>query len=352
MASHTVSALFDRYEDAKQAVGRIEAAGVPHGDISIVASNASDSHSVVGTDHDAGEAAGTGAGAGATLGTLLGGGAGLLAGLGLLAIPGVGPVVAAGWLVATLTGAGIGAAAGGLAGSLTGAGMSEADAHLYAEGVRRGGTLVTARVDEGLTGQVASILDEHGSVDIDERAQGWRSEGWRGPAPEPTSAMGETSTAAPSVSDGAQPASMVRGGAMASNAEAIPLVEERLAVGKRVAEHGRVRIHSHVVETPVTEQVGLRDETVHVDRRDVDRPLTAADQSAFRERTIEAVERDEVPVVSKEARVVEEIGLRKDVEERIETVSDKVRRTEVEVEDEREQVSRTGANVASPLKSR
>ena len=105
-------------------------------------------------------------------------GAGLLAGLGLLAIPGVGPVVAAGWLVATLTGAGVGAAIGGLAGSLTGAGLSEADAHTYAEGVRRGGTLVTVRADELNAPRVMSVLEEHGSVDIDERAKTWQADGW------------------------------------------------------------------------------------------------------------------------------------------------------------------------------
>ena len=336
MASQTVTALFDTYEDAAQAVRRVEAAGVPRGDISLVANNTDARHS----SHVGGETAedaGNGAGAGATLGTLLGGGAGLLAGLGLLAVPGVGPVVAAGWLVATLTGAGLGAAAGGLAGSLTGAGMSEADAHTYAEGVRRGGTLVTVRSDEALAGQVAGILDEHGSIDIDERAQTWRGEGWRGPS----SAAAPTGASAPAgaihsdpVQAGVGQAKAVGGGTNPGAQEAIPIVEERLAVGKRVTEHGRVRIHAHVVEQPVTEQVALRGETVHVDRQTADRPL-AADEAAFRERTVEVVERDEVPVVSKEARVVEEIGLRKEVSDRVETVTDKVRRTEVEVEDER-----------------
>ena len=97
-----------------------------------------------------------------------------------MAIPGLGPVVAAGWLVATLTGAGIGAAAGGLGGSLTGAGVSERDAHAYAEGVRRGGSLLTVRTDEGHAATAAHILEEHGAVDLDERADGWEREGWTG----------------------------------------------------------------------------------------------------------------------------------------------------------------------------
>ena len=93
-----------------------------------------------------------------------------VAGLGALAIPGVGPVVAAGWLVATVTGAGLGAAAGGLLGALTGAGLSEAEAEAYAEGVRRGGTLVSARVEEDRADRALAVLDRHGSIDLDERA--------------------------------------------------------------------------------------------------------------------------------------------------------------------------------------
>ena len=175
MPTQTLSALFDHYDDAAAAVTKLEAAGIPHSDISLVSNKADTTTTEAG---DTADHAAPGAGTGATLGTLLGGGAGLLAGLGLMAIPGVGPVVAAGWLVATLTGAGIGAAAGGLAGSLTGAGVSERDAHAYAEGVRRGGSLLTVRTDEARAEAAARILEEHGSIDVDERAQGWERDGW------------------------------------------------------------------------------------------------------------------------------------------------------------------------------
>ena len=175
MPVQTLSALYDRYDDAAAAVTKLEAAGVPHSDISLVGNKTETSTTETG---DRADHAATGAGTGATLGTILGGGAGLLAGLGLMAIPGIGPVVAAGWLVATLTGAGIGAAAGGLTGSLTGAGVSETDAHAYAEGVRRGGSLLTVKVDEAHAAAAAHILEEHGAVDLDARAQGWESEGW------------------------------------------------------------------------------------------------------------------------------------------------------------------------------
>jgi len=180
LATRTITALFDDYERAAAAVDRLEAEGIPHADISIVArDDASTSERAGSVERPGGEAA-DGAGVGATLGTVIGGGAGLLAGLGALAIPGVGPVVAAGWLVATVTGAGLGAAAGGLLGALTGAGLSEAEAEAYAEGVRRGGTLVSARVEEDRADRALAVLDRHGSIDLDERAENWRATGWTG----------------------------------------------------------------------------------------------------------------------------------------------------------------------------
>lgn len=182
MAARVLTALFDAYEAAAGAVDQLEAAGIPHGDISIV-SNRTDPDAAalppIDKAHEPDEAVDS-AGTGATVGTVLGGGAGLLAGLGLLAIPGLGPVVAAGWLVATVTGAGVGAAAGGLIGGLTGAGLSEGEAETYAEGVRRGGTLVTVRADDGSADRVLRILSQAGSIDLDERAEGWRAQGWTG----------------------------------------------------------------------------------------------------------------------------------------------------------------------------
>lgn len=176
--TQTVTGLFDTYEAASAAVQKLESHGIPHSDISIVSNNAnnrwsSDDDRVV--DQTTANAAGTGA----TAGTVIGGGAGLLAGLGLLAIPGVGPIVAAGWLVATATGAGIGAAAGGLLGSLTGAGVSHEDAHVYAEGVRRGGSLVSARVSDDMASAARTVL-QHGAVDPAKRRTDYEAAGWTG----------------------------------------------------------------------------------------------------------------------------------------------------------------------------
>jgi hypothetical protein len=177
----TISRLYDSHTHAQVAVGRLEAAGVPHSDISIVANN-SDSwfttDKKVDRDRDGVDDRAEGAGAGAAIGAGLGGTAGLLAGLGLLAIPGLGPVVAAGWLAATAVGAAAGAASGGIVGALTQAGVSEEDAHTYAEGVRRGGTLVSARVADADRTRLESLLNES-AVDMRTRRAAWEKSGWK-----------------------------------------------------------------------------------------------------------------------------------------------------------------------------
>jgi hypothetical protein len=173
----TVTALYDTYDFAVSAVDALEAAGIPHSDISIVSNNVDNRYEKDRPTHAA-EDAGKGAGIGAAVGGV----GGLLTGLGLLAIPGVGPVVAAGWLVATaagaMTGAVVGGAAGGLVGALTGAGIPERDANFYAEGVRRGGTLVTARVDDARASMAREILQRYKAVDLTLRGAAYRESGW------------------------------------------------------------------------------------------------------------------------------------------------------------------------------
>jgi hypothetical protein len=177
MATRTIARLYDTHADATQVVAELEAVGVPHSDISIVANNRDD-RALTNREGDAGTEAATGA----TTGALVGGGAGLLAGIGALAIPGIGPVVAAGWLVATLagavTGAAAGAATGGLIGSLTNSGVPEREANVYAEGVRRGGSLVTVRTDDARAVEVERIMDARRPIDWTERDRTYRSEGW------------------------------------------------------------------------------------------------------------------------------------------------------------------------------
>ncbi|UJH92336.1 PRC and DUF2382 domain-containing protein [Antarcticibacterium sp. 1MA-6-2] len=112
----------------------------------------------------------------------------------------------------------------------------------------------------------------------------------------------------------------------------VDVVEENLEVGKREVETGGARISSRIVERPAEERVNLREEHVHVNRNPVDRPADSADLKNYENRTIEEHETSEVPVVNKEARVVEEVSLEKDVENREEVIKDKVRKTEVDVD--------------------
>ena len=190
----TISRLYPSHREAREAVRALEGAGVKHGDISILVSNADGSYDeknktfpdrdLDGKD-DRAEAAGTGAGIGAAAG----GAVGALTGLGLMAIPGVGPIVAAGWLAATLTGAAAGAATGGVVGALTQAGVSDEDAHVYAEGLRRGGALVSARVNDADAGRLQALIDRS-SIAVADRASAYRSSGWKtfDPSAEPYTA--------------------------------------------------------------------------------------------------------------------------------------------------------------------
>lgn len=217
-------------------------------------------------------------------------------------------------------------------GELPGLSIPGEDRATFDEGIRRGGAILHAQVPDHRFDAAADVLERDGAVDIDEREAAWRREGWTGG----TAAGGTAGLAQP---DTSQQDFGTSGAAQTGGEERIPIVEERLSVGKRTTAHGRVRVRSYVVETPVQERVALREEHVSIERRPVAPPVAAGDD-AFRERTIEATESGEEAVVGKEARVTEEVVVRKTADERTETVSDTVRRTEVEVEDER---GRTGA---------
>ena len=243
----------------------------------------------------------------------------------------------------------------------------------YTEGLRRGGTLLTAHVDETHVDRAIEILEQHGSVDLDERETSWRGEGWTGgstaaamatptaveagamglavgkTAAPTTLVTGELRTAAPvpKVAVPVQTASRV------GNDDVVQVVEERLNVGKRSVSRGKVRLHAYVVETAVSENVSLRDETVTIDRRPVDRAVSGElGVDAFKDRTIEMEEIDEEAVVGKSARVVEEIGIRKDVTDRTETIRDTVRSTKVDIEDGRTVGTATSWGLAGDVRTR
>ena len=189
-------------------------------------------------------------------------------------------------------------------GTLSAHGVPEAEAQAYAEAVRRGGAVVLVDAADDRANRAVAIMERSPAVDR------------------------ETRTGADAARE--------RGRAGAREVETgdvkVPVVEEELHVGTRQVQRGGVRLYTRVTERPVEETVRLRDETVHVERHPVDRPATEADVAAAKEGTIEVTETDEEAVIAKQARVVEEVVVRKDVQEHTETVRDTVRRTEVEVE--------------------
>jgi uncharacterized protein (TIGR02271 family) len=308
--SKTVIGLFDNVGEAQNVVQDLVASGIERGDIGFMANEKQTTPGRANLEREGGDVA-SGALAGAGTGAAIGGVAGLALALAPLAIPGIGPIVAAGPIAAALTGAGLGAVTGGLIGGLTRLGVPDEDAHYYAEGVRRGGILVTVAADDEREAQrAAEIFRRHGALDIDQRASEWKKQGWKGRFEADTKA----DTAATSSIE---------------SERTVPVTEEELLVGKRNVELGAVRIYSRVIEQPVRETVQLEEEHVDVQRRPASRPAGA---EAFREQSFEMRERAEEPVVEKRARVVEEVKVGKKRSKTARTVQDTVRKTDVQVE--------------------
>ena len=219
--------------------------------------------------------------------------------------------------------------------------MPEEDRHTYAEAMHRGSIMVAATVDDAHAARAEDILEQHGTVELDEREKTWRKEGWTGGA----TAIAGASASAPAFAATSGSTAALAGtngttgnklGATAADLadEKLQIVEERLSVGKRQVNSGRVKVRSYVVETPVSEKVNLRSEAVKVDQIAVDRVL-APGEDPFKERTIEATAMSEEAVVSKQARVTGEVRVSKTADERVETVQDTVRSTKVDVDDGR-----------------
>ena len=216
--------------------------------------------------------------------------------------------------------------------SIKNAFVPDEDRHTYEEGVRRGGVLLTADVDDDCVDEAVKVLEEANTVDIDDRTNQWKAKGWdyagATGAGAGLGAMGQTDRTDRD---------------MGEREEVIPVVEEQLVVGKRDVNRGGVRVRSYVTETPVHEQIRLRNERINVERRTVDQPLSAADTDAFRERTIDMTATGEEAVVGKTARVVEEVVVSKTAETHVENVEDTVRRTDVEVDRDKDVETGTGS---------
>lgn len=191
-------------------------------------------------------------------------------------------------------------------------GSDNDDYNNYSEAARRGSTIVTVHAQSQQEAQTAArVLDQYNAIDVNERSAQFRNQNYA----ETNTATTDTTTTARADAD-----------------TSIPVVEEQLNVGKQTVETGGARLRSRIVERPVEETVRLREEHVRVDRTPVNRPATEADFNTFSEGEIEITERAEVPVVNKQAQVVEEVSIGKETTERSETVRDTVRKTDVEVE--------------------
>jgi len=237
-------------------------------------------------------------------------------------------------------------------------GDEDDDADKYTRVASRAQSIITVHAqssDEAET--IADILDDNGAVDVDEHASklGYSKTGsyagttgtgvsntdtsdYSSLATDTTTGLaGVTGSTGYTGTTGTTgnldtTESGLRNDLTSDETKKIPIIEENIEVGKREVRTGGVRVRSRIVERPVEESVRLREERVSVERNTVDRPATSADLENFQERNIEMVERAEVPVVNKEARVVEEVSIGKEVEERNETIQDTVRKTEVDVE--------------------
>jgi uncharacterized protein (TIGR02271 family) len=176
----------------------------------------------------------------------------------------------------------------------------DSEARYYEDAVRHGNAIVIIDTDESRIDRAVEIMNRHGAVDIERDTGSFHGDGDKT--------------------------------RMESGERSIPVVQEELQVGKRAVQRGGVRIYSRVVDRPTEEQVTLREEHVRVERRPVNRPISAAEAANLRDETIEVAEMAEEPVVSKRARVVEEVSIDKQTTERKATVRDNVRRTDVTVE--------------------
>lgn len=205
-----------------------------------------------------------------------------------------------------------GARAGSLHDSLTDIGIPDGDAGFYAEGVRRGGTLISLPTSDDKAEKASDIMQKYDPADVHGRADYWkRNENWQG--------------------FNAQVPSMTEAEINQQRA-VVPKIEEQMRVGKHEVEKGGMRVHTYVTEKPVEKTVNLRKESVDVERRKVDRPASEEDLQKFKESTIRIPVVTEEADVSKQARVTEEVVIHKDVKNEPKKVQDTVRETHVDTE--------------------
>ena len=317
--SAIVSALFRDRQSAECAYKAISSRGYGSDDVNVMMSDETRQNQYSSGDTDLGnkaaEGTATGAGIGGTVGAVLG----AIAAIGTsIALPGLGLLIA-GPLAGALVGAGAGGLTGGLLGALVGSGIPEEHAASYETGIKSGGTVLGVHPRSS---EDAAFLEREftscGGTNVYSSGGG-------------TSQTTAHTTTAHNVASTQQTANVDRTANTSGNV--IPVIEEELQVGKREVESGGVRVQSRITETPVEEQVTLREEHVKVERHPVNRDVSDADLANFKEGEINITTHSEQAVVAKEARVVEEVEIGKTVTEREETVRDTVRRTDVDIEE-------------------
>lgn len=210
------------------------------------------------------------------------------------------------------TGFSHGARSNDISHALTTSGVPANEASLYHEGISRGGALIAVEVRSHDPALIAEVMERYDPVDLDASGKTWREQGWKG-----TTNQASTDTKAFSGKN--------------QTDKTIPIVEEEVDISKRGVVRGGVRVHSRPVTEKVERDISLREEEVNVERRPVNRPLNPTDD-AFREETVEMVERGEEAVVNKTARVTEEVHIGKRSHEHTEHISETARHTEVEIE--------------------
>jgi len=294
----TVVGLFKNQVDAERAIDRLKQAGFSESEIGVAMRDRSQQKDLMeGTGTQAAEGAATGAISGGVLGGVIG----LLAGVGALAIPGIGPIIAGGALASTLAGAGIGAAAGGLLGALMGMGIPEEDARHFDEGFRAGGTLVTVNA-QGREEEARECLREAGA-DLGSMDRGIQK-----------------SSASSSAFDRST-----------SDSPSVELREEELRVEKERVQAGEVRLRKEVIAEERTVEVPVTREEVVIERR----PAAGGREAGG---TINEGEEIRIPLMEEEVRVEktpvvrEEVSLRKQQVQDTERVSETLRREEARID--------------------
>jgi uncharacterized protein (TIGR02271 family) len=326
--SPLVTALFRDRQAAECAYQAISSRGYDKDDVNLIMSDETrqSQYTEVGGDTELGskalEGTATGAGIGGTLGAVLG----AIAAIGTsILLPGLGLLVA-GPLAGALVGAGAGGLTGGLLGALVGSGIPEEHAAQYETGIKSGGTVLGVNPRNA---EDAAYFEREfancGGANV--YSSGSTSSRTTTTTAAPVHNVASTTTRTENVDRENVNRSVNTGD------NVIPIIEEELQVGKREVEGGGVRVQTHVTEKPVQEQVTLREEHVKVERHPVNREVTDSDLANFKEGEINITTRAEEAVVSKQARVVEEVEIGKQVTERQETVGDTVRRTDVEVDE-------------------